>query len=474
PYVVIAANGTMTPDAASNLNTTAISNTTIQVEWDNNPTPLYNETGFEVYRSTTAGTGYKLIAKLGADVVSYSDAALSAATRYYYVIRAVNNNGASAVSGESAATTKSDILAPTAPTSLRVVSTTRTAVSLAWDESTDDVGIDKYDIYVNGSKSYTTSATSFTVNGLTPLQTYAFVVKARDVTGNVSPASNQVSGTAALQGLNYKYYEGNWSTLPDFNTLVPVKTGKSSNVDISVRNRNDQFGFLWEGFINIPVTGSYTFETSSDDGSKLYIGSYDNAATPLVNNDGLHGTQAVSGTISLNAGVYPIAMTFFEQGGGEVMDVYWTSAAAGIARQQIPSSAFTDAVAIPASSLPVKPSALNVAAASYNKINLTWVDNSNNESGFEVSRATTPLGTYANVGSTAANVTSFVDTVGLAPNTQYFYKLRSVNQFGQSEFVSIMQAKWSFNGNVNDGSGNNKTLTAVGSPVYNAADKKEG
>src|SRR5690606_31454261 len=111
----------------------------------------------------------------------------------------------------------------------------------------------KYDVYVDGNKSYTTSNTQFIVNGLTALQTYTFHIIARDLAGNESVPSNQVSASAALRGLNYKYYHGTWDNLPDFNTLIPVKTGVTENVDITVRTQNDNFGFLWEGYINIPT-----------------------------------------------------------------------------------------------------------------------------------------------------------------------------------------------------------------------------
>ena len=143
----------------------------------------------------------------------------------------------------------------------------------------------------NGVKSYTTTDTSILINGLNSGQLYTFYVKAKDLSGNYSTQSNQVSAPAVLQGLQYKYYEGSWSVLPDFNTLTPIKTGTSANTDISVRNRDDQFGFVWQGFIRVPVTGTYTFETYSDDGSALWLGPYDASATPLVNNDGLHGGQ---------------------------------------------------------------------------------------------------------------------------------------------------------------------------------------
>lgn len=122
----------------------------------------------------------------------------------------------------------------------------------------------------------------------------------------------QQPGTA---GLKYRYYEGNWSTLPNFDTLPVLKAGTIANIDLSVRNVDDNFGIIWEGYVNIPTPGTYTFETVSDDGSKLYFNStYSPGAPALVNNDGLHPTQSASGTIYIpSAGQYPVAMTFFKK-----------------------------------------------------------------------------------------------------------------------------------------------------------------
>ncbi len=475
PYTVIPANGNNGPDAASSVSAIAVSNNTVQLYWNDNPTPVNNETAFEIYRSISSGSGYILVGKTGADILSFLDQGLSANTKYYYIIRAVNNNAASPVSAEVNATTQSDVTPPTAPGNLRVTNTSRTSVSLSWEASTDDVGVAKYEVYVNGVKSYVTANTTFTVNNLTALTTYGFFVKALDVAGNNSPASNQVSATAALNGLTYKYYEGSWTLLPDFNTLTPVKSGVTPNVSLTPKLRNDQFGFLWEGYINIPATGSYTFETNSDDGSKLYLAPYSHTATPLVNNDGLHGGQYRAGTITLTAGTYPIAITFFEQGGGESMNIYWTSAAAGInTRTVIPNSAFTDVVTIPSNLLPKKPADLNVIATNYNKININWTDSSSNETGFEVYRSTAQLGTYVIVGTTPAGVTNFADSAGISAETIYWYKVRSVNQYGQSAFISVLEGRWALNNNYNDGSGNNRNLTGNSSPLFNSADKTEG
>lgn len=475
PYTVIPANGINKPDAASSFSAIAISNNAIQLNWNDNPSPLYNETAFEIYRSKVSGSGYVLIGKTGTDVLSFLDQTLAANTKYYYLVRAVNNTAASPVTTEVNAITKSDITAPTAPTNLKITSSSRSSVSLSWDASTDDVGVTKYEIYIYGLRSYVTTNTIFTVNNLTAFNTYGFYVKALDASGNLSPASNQVNGSAIFNGLSYKYYEGSWNALPDFNTLTPVVTGTMPNVSITQRLRDDQFGFLWEGNIIIPVTGTYKFETYSDDGSKLYIGNYNNAAVPLVNNDGLHGGLFNEGSITLTAGTYPIAITFFEQGGGELMSVYWTCAAAGIStRTLIPNSAFGDNIVTSPNLFPQKPGFLNVLATDYNKINLSWSDQSDNETGFEISRSTSATGTYVNIGITAAGVTSLIDSIGLAPQTKYWYKIRSVNQYGASEFVSLLEGKWGLNNDYNDESGNNRNFTGNATPVFNNADKKEG
>ena len=71
---------------------------------------------------------------------------------------------------------------------------------------------------------------------------------------------------------------------PDFSTLTPVETGTSTNFDISLANSATTFAFNFTGFINVPSDGQYTFYTTSDDGSNLYI---DNVL--VVDNDGLHG-----------------------------------------------------------------------------------------------------------------------------------------------------------------------------------------
>lgn len=124
------------------------------------------------------------------------------------------------------------------------------------------------------------------------------------------------SRQSGAKGLNFAYYEGTWDKLPDFDSLAPVKTGVVKGFDISPRNQDDNFAFRFTGYVNIPEEDRYTFFTKSDDGSRLYIGS-----KIVVDNDGLHGAQEKTGSIKLKAGLHPIAVTFFEKGGGQELSV---------------------------------------------------------------------------------------------------------------------------------------------------------
>jgi uncharacterized protein (TIGR02145 family) len=80
--------------------------------------------------------------------------------------------------------------------------------------------------------------------------------------------------------------------------------------------------------------------------------------------------------------------------------------------------------------VPVGPSNLTGSVASSTQINLSWTDNSTNETGYKIERKT---GTeiYAIIGTTATNVTTFNDT-GLTPNTTYTYRVYSYNTVGNS------------------------------------------
>jgi hypothetical protein len=83
--------------------------------------------------------------------------------------------------------------------------------------------------------------------------------------------------------------------------------------------------------------------------------------------------------------------------------------------------------------VPAAPSNLTARAVSSSQINLSWQDNSNNESGFKIERTTGSMVTWRQVATVAANATSYASTA-LLPNTTYAYRVRAYNAIGDSSY----------------------------------------
>jgi len=480
-FTVVNASGSPKPDAAKNLSAIATSVSGIQLDWNQNPNAGQNETGFEIYRGTASGGPYQLLAITAPDVVTYLDQDLQGNAQYYYVVRAVSDFGAAANSNEAVAAAQQDLTPPTLPTNLTVSCASRTFVFLKWNASTDNLAVEKYDIYVNGIKTYSTTKTSFEVHQLTPRQTYAFSVVARDAAGNSSQPSAQVNANTILQGVCYKFFNNavGLTELPNYNDQTPTTIGNATSVAMTAGGV-DNFGYLYEGYINIATAdNNIRFRTCSDDGSKLYFNApYNHTALETVNNDGLHGDACVStGDLNLAAGFYPFAVTFFENGGGEAIRLeISTNGGTSWATVNTGSGWLTESLYTPGGTAPLAPSKVAVVSTAFNKATITWNDNSIGELGFEIVRSTTFNGTFVPAGSVGGDVTSFIDS-GLLANTTYYYKVRSIGTFGASAYTST-EVNWKLNNTYTDALLNSTRILSGGGgtadPTFNAADKVEG
>ncbi|MGB2809870.1 MAG: PA14 domain-containing protein, partial [Sedimentisphaerales bacterium] len=151
-----------------------------------------------------------------------------------------------------------------------------------------------------------------------------------DSTWATQPTTNLHFGDiCGIKGLNYEYFEGYWSWVPDFDYYTPIREDIIDTFDITPRLRDDYFGFRFTGFIEVPLNGVYTFYTTSDDGSLLFIDDY-----LVVYNDGTHSMIESSGSIYLNAGMHPIKVEYFERDGGEGLIVSYDGP--GIPKKTIP------------------------------------------------------------------------------------------------------------------------------------------
>ena len=88
---------------------------------------------------------------------------------------------------------------------------------------------------------------------------------------------------------------------------------------------------------------------------------------------------------------------------------------------------------------PVAPSNLAARAVSTSQINLTWSDQSTNETSFTLERATASGGPWSTATSTMASVQAYSDT-GRAAGTTYYYRVRAVNAAGSSAYSNTANA----------------------------------
>ena len=86
-----------------------------------------------------------------------------------------------------------------------------------------------------------------------------------------------------------------------------------------IERREDDFGLRFHGFVEVPRDGTYTFSTTSDDGSTLSID-----GKLVVDNQGQHAMEERSGEVRLAAGFHALEVTYFEHLGDDGLEVAWS------------------------------------------------------------------------------------------------------------------------------------------------------
>jgi len=131
-------------------------------------------------------------------------------------------------------------------------------------------------------------------------------------------------------GLYGGYYEGEWSALPEFESLDAQTRYVAATPVIPEFAREEDYALAFTGYVRIARAGLYDFSIESDDGSRLYV-----AGRLVADNDGLHGAHEVTGPLALEPGHYPIAAYMFQRGGHEALQV--SVEGPGIDKQPVPA-----------------------------------------------------------------------------------------------------------------------------------------
>lgn len=125
-----------------------------------------------------------------------------------------------------------------------------------------------------------------------------------------------VDAAGVEPGLLCRYFEGTWEKIPALEAMASERDTLMTSISIPSLARKEGYGLMFQGFIRIPADGAYTFFITSDDGSRLYIDD-----TLLIDNDGVHGEQEMSGRIALRAGLHPVMIYMFQGVGDQMLSV---------------------------------------------------------------------------------------------------------------------------------------------------------
>ncbi len=118
--------------------------------------------------------------------------------------------------------------------------------------------------------------------------------------------------------------------------------------------------------------------------------------------------------------------------------------------------------AVSSSTAPYAPAYLSATAVSSSQVDLSWTDLSANEGGFKIERKTGATGTWSQIGTAAADVTTFSST-NLSSNTNYYYRVRATNTAGDSQYSNEANATTSQGGSITVASPNGGEIWAIGS-----------
>lgn len=90
--------------------------------------------------------------------------------------------------------------------------------------------------------------------------------------------------------------------------------------------------------------------------------------------------------------------------------------------------------------VPTAPSGLTATAVSQTAIDIAWVDNSDDETGFRIECSPDGTTFWTHISTTDAGATTYSDT-GLNCGTEYYYRVCAVNDNGNSDYTDAASAE---------------------------------
>ena len=423
------------PADPTGLAATANGATAIDLTWTDNAS---NETAYQVERSTTGiGGPFSLLATLAANVSGYSDLGLTASTEYCYRVRAVNLSVPSGYAGPACATTASapnmalDFAGTNAyvsfgnPAALHLSTFTlemwirRDGAGVGTDTGTNGIP-DAIPLLSRGRAE--SEAAAVDINYFFGIKAATGVLCAdfEEGAAGASPSANHPIlgatpiGTGAWHHVAATYDGATWKLYLDGNQdgqfLVNQPAAAASDVPLALASA-----------LNSTAVASGFFDGAIDE-----VRIWNLARTQAE-------IQSTINTALATPATGLVARWALDEGTGTAVN----GSAGTTVNGTINGAGYAWASGAPfdiAFTPPAAPSEFGADASSNSQINLSWSDNSGNESGFEIERSTTGIGgVYSPLTTRPANSTSYSD-LGLSTATEYCYRIRAVNGSGASAY----------------------------------------
>ncbi|RJQ24382.1 fibronectin type III domain-containing protein [Candidatus Parcubacteria bacterium] len=405
------ANAASVPDPPTNLTTTAVSPTQINLFWS---APSYNGdstiTGYKIEYKIGSGSYAVLVENTASTSTTYSHAGLTTSQSYSYRISAINAIGTSTSSTEASATptSSSSGTLPSSPTNLSAIPVSPTQVNLFWSAPSNNGGypITGYKIeYRIGSGSYSTlvsdtgsTSTTFSHTGLTTNQAYLYRVYAITSFGtSEDPSPEAFAQPKSTSTLN----------TPSAPTNLSATAVSPTQISLSWTTPSNNGGAV--------ITG-YKIEVKSGSGSYTTLVSNTQSTTTTYSHAGL-----ATGT------AYTYKVSAINSAGA--------------------STASNESSATPTSSsssgAPGAPTNLSATAVSGTQINLSWNAPSNNGgypiTGYKIEYRI-DSGSYTTLVSNTQSTTTTYSHTGLTSGQLYVYRVSAINSVGTGSTSSESSA----------------------------------
>jgi endoglucanase len=337
----------------------------------------------------------------------------------------VYDNGVRVFGNEPGGSTP-DTQAPTTPTNVRVTGTTSSSVSLAWDASTDDIGVTGYQVLRGTTVVGSQAGLTFTDTGLTAATAYSYTVRALDASGKQSAASASVSGTTTAATQDF--------TVTPSPGAVSVTRGATASTTVAIARTNFT-GAVTMSASGLPAGVTVAFNPSAATTGNSVTVTFTASSTATLGAAAVTLT-ATSGTLtratSVSVTVNDVATQTFTVSASPG-SVSVARGASGAATIGITRTNFTGAVTLTASGLPTGVTvAFNPAAATTgNSATATFTASSTATLGAATVTITATSGTVTRTTTVALTVTAggtpggtLTATPVVSTNSPYFNELQ--------------------------------------------------